>query len=61
MNIKTMIMLALFFCFACDELPTDNQDFQSNIKLREDLSKVEFKEAVIGKWETVFEIGRAHV
>ena len=53
-----LILIVLIFSFGCDKSP--NQIDQ--IEYREDLSESEFKEAIIGKWESVYETpGKANV
>ena len=57
MNNKNFIfiLIVLIFCFSCNKTPNDSQEFQSQIKLKDDLSETEFKKAIVGKWESVFE------
>ncbi len=47
-----IILIALIFSFSCDKIP--NQINQ--IEYRENLSGSEFKEAIIGKWESVYKM-----
>jgi len=54
MNIKKfiVILIALIFYESCHKTPTQIDQ----IELREGLSASEFKEAIIGKWQSVYEI-----
>ncbi len=46
------VLIMLILCLNCHRTPTQ----VDQIELREDFSESEFKEAIIGKWESVFEI-----
>lgn len=45
------ILIMLIFCLGCHKTPTQ----VDQIELREGLSASEFKEAIIGKWQSVYE------
>ena len=50
-----VIITLLFLSLGCDKTPNDNQAQQNQIELREDFSASEFKEAIVGKWHSVWE------
>ena len=50
-NFFKLILTALIFCLNCQNTPTEVEQ----IKLREDLSEDEFKKAIIGNWQSVYE------
>jgi len=53
MNFKfnNLILTVLIFCLSCHNTPTQVEQ----IELREDLSEAEFKKAIIGNWQSVYE------
>jgi hypothetical protein len=52
MNRFEFILVMFIVCLGCHKTPTQ----VDQIKLREGLSASEFKEAIIGKWKSVYEI-----
>ena len=44
------ILIVIIINFGCNKNPT-----QLEFELREDLSETEFKEAILGKWESAYE------
>ena len=61
-NLLILFLCFISFCLSCNRNPTAGEDLFVNIKLQQSFSASEFKEAVIGKWMSVFEYqGRENV
>ena len=52
---KMIFIFVLLFLLSCDVTNNNEDEYQSNIVIRDDLNESEFKEAIIGHWENKFE------
>jgi hypothetical protein len=54
-NIKIQLLfIILILCLGCNNTSSENQEHKIRIELKGNLSGAEFKEAIIGKWGSVF-------
>ena len=54
---KTILpLVVLLILLGCNGTTDYQEEYQSNIVIREDLTETEFKEAIIGHWENQFEV-----
>lgn len=50
------LLIILVFCFSCIKKPNDFSDVITEVEIRPDLSALEFKIAIIGKWKSVYTV-----